>query len=217
MKNIVYILLSVILFSCGDKKQETTTPTQIKPLLSIVKTHVPAESIKLIFKKEVENWQELQAVNAFLEKFTRASPNEVLSNALELRDLVKSLKDSVTPRVFNIPSFKARVNVLNNEALRLADLTFIAAIGTAEINIQVDKTVAAFSAVNSKINTILSKKRFEDAIDINLDFIGIDSTKIDSISKKSIDNKKKEELLKRKASNEKPRRTTTSKTKNKKS
>jgi hypothetical protein len=166
----------------------------IKPLLSGVKKHLPAESIHLKFTKDVENWQELQAVNFFLKKFENASPNEVLSNALELRDLVKSLKDSVVPRIFNILSFKARINVLNSEALRLADLTFIPAITPEEINTQVDKTIAAFSAVNSKINTILSKKRFEDAIDVNLDFIGIDSTKIDSISKNSIEDIRREKL-----------------------
>ena len=203
MKNTFYILLSVLLFSCGNKKQETQEIQQEKPSLSIVKKHRSAKSIEPVFLKEVENWEELSAVNTFLKKFEKASPNEVLSNALELRDLVKSLKDSVTPAIFNTPSFTTRVNVLNNETLRLADLTFIPAIKTEEINLQVDKTIAAFSAVNSKINTVLSKKRFEDAIDVKVDFIGIDLTKIDSVSKKSIDDRSKEKLLKRKKINKK--------------
>ena len=85
--------------------------------------------------------------------------------------------------------------MLHNETLRLADLTFIPSVKTAEINQQIDKTIASFSAVNSKINTILSKKKFEDAIAVNLDFIGIDSTKIDSISKKSIGDSYKEKMV----------------------
>lgn len=201
MKNIFYILLSVLLFSCGNKKQQTQEIEQEKPLLSVVKKHTSPKSIKPLFLKEVENWQELNAVNTFLKKFEKVSPNEALSNALELRDLVKSLKDSVIPVIFDTSSFNARVNVLNNEALRLADLTFIPAIKIEEINLQVDKTIAAFSAVNSKINTILSKKRFEDAIDVKVDFIGIDSTKIDSVSKKSINDIKKEKLLNKKIFN----------------
>ena len=201
MKNIFYILLSVLLFSCGTKKQEIQEIEQEKPLLSVVKKHTSPKSIKPLFLKEVENWQELNAVNTFLKKFEKVSPNEALSNALELRDLVKSLKDSVVPVIFDTSSFNARVNVFNNEALRLADLTFIPAIKIEEINLQVDKTIAAFSAVNSKINTILSKKRFEDAIDVKVDFIGIDSTKIDSVSKKSIDDIKKEKLLNKKIFN----------------
>jgi uncharacterized protein YfkK (UPF0435 family) len=194
VKNTCYLLLSIILFSCGDKKQENTKNEAIKPLLRVVEKHLPTENIHLKFTKDVENWQELQAVNSFLKKFENVSPNEVLSNALELRDLVKNLKDSVVPVIFNIPSFKARVNVLNSETLRLADLTFIPAIEPEEINTQVNKTIAAFSAVNSKINTILSEKSFEDAIDVNLDFIGIDSTKIDSVSKNSIKDIRREKL-----------------------
>ena len=204
VKNIVYILSFFAFFSCGDKQEETEKNEQVKPLLSVVKEHKSPENINPAFTKEVENWQELKAVNSFLKKFEKASPNEVLSNALELRDLVKSLKDSVKPRIFDVPSFNARINILNNEVLRLADLTFIPAIKTEEINTQVDKTMEAFSAVNIKINTILSKKRFEDAIDIDLDFIGIDSTKIDSISRKSIDDRKKEEILKKKTPVEGP-------------
>ena len=68
-----------------------------------------------------------------------------------------------------------------------------------EVNYQVQKTIYAFSAVNSKINIVFEKKRFEDAIDINVDFIGIDSTKMDSITLKTINKKKKEaELIKNK-------------------
>ena len=73
-------------------------------------------------------------------------------------------------------------------------MTFIPAINAAEVNLQTEKIISAFSGVNSKVNTILSKKRFEDAIDVDLNFIGLDSTKIDSISKKAINLKLKENL-----------------------
>ncbi|KGL58746.1 hypothetical protein [Polaribacter sp. Hel1_85] len=198
MKQIIYFLLSVILFSCGNNKKETPKPTQEIPQRSVAKQHVRLINVNSDFEKEIANWQELKSVNTFLKKFNKVSPNEALSNALELRDLVKSLKDSVKPTIFDVPSFEARVNVLQNETLRLADLTLIPAITSEEVNLQVDKTIAAFSSVNSKINTILSKKRFEDAIDIEIDYIGIDSTKMDSVSKKSINLIKKEELLKKK-------------------
>ena len=198
MKQFLFILMSLFLLSCGDNKKSDTNAIQEKPILSIAKKHTSFEVIKPISEKEVEGWQELKSVNSFLKKFENVSPNEALSNALELRDLVKNLKDSVKPKIFDIPSFNARVNVLYNETLRLADLTLISAITAEEINKQVDKTIAAFSSVNSKINTILSKKRFEDAIEIDVDFIGIDSTKMDSVSRKTIDTKKQEEFLKKK-------------------
>ncbi|OAD45788.1 hypothetical protein [Polaribacter atrinae] len=202
MKQTIYLLLSVILFSCGNKKQETISTLQETPKLSIPAQHISVEDVKPIYEKEIEDWQELKMVNSFIKKFGKVSPNEALSNALELRDLVISLKDSVKPEIFDNPPFQTRINVLHNEVLRLADLTFIPAITSEEVNYQVDKTIAAFSTVNSKINSILAKKRFEEEIDLKFDFIGIDSTQMDSISKKSIllkrqeeDSIKKEELI----------------------
>ncbi|WP_343328901.1 hypothetical protein [Polaribacter staleyi] len=197
MKQLIYLLLFVFLFSCGNDKKETIKTVQEIPKLSIAKQHVALVNVKPTYKKEVENWQELKSVNSFIKKFEKVSPNEALSNALELRDLVVSLKDSVKPALFNNKPFETRINVLHNEVLRLADLTFIPAITSEEVNLQIDKTIAAFSSVNEKINSILAKKSFEDAIDIEIDYIGIDSTKIDSISKKSINLKRKENNLKK--------------------
>ncbi|MCL7764129.1 hypothetical protein MPF19_11935 [Polaribacter sp. Z014] len=190
MKQIIYLFILVILFSCSNNKQETIKTPQETPKLSISKQHISVENVKPIYKKEVENWEELKSVNSFIKKFQKVSPNEALSNALELRDLIISLKDSVKPAIFNNPPFQTRIDVLNNEALRLADLTFIPAITSEEVNLQIDKTIAAFSSVNSKINSILAKKSFEDEIDVEFAFIGIDSTQMDSISKKSINLKK---------------------------
>jgi hypothetical protein len=174
------------LFSCDKKKQDTNPEQDTKPLLSVVKEYRAAEKVNSIFLKDVEDWQELKAVDNFLARFKKASPNEVLSNALELKSLVKSLKDSIKPALFNVPSFETRINILNNETLRLADMTFIPAIKAAEVNEQAEKIISAFSGVNSKVNTILTKKRFEEAIDVDVSFVGLDSTKIDSVSKKSI-------------------------------
>ena len=195
MKHILYLFLSLFLFSCGNNKKDTLKTIQEKPKRSIAKQHIRLEHVSQDFKNKVEGWQDLQTVTSFIKKFENVSPNEALSNALELRDLVASLKDNEIPEFCDIPSFHARINVLHNETLRLADLTLIPAITSEEVNLQVDKTIAAFSSVNSKINTIYSKKRFEDAIDIEINYIGIDSTMMDSVSKKSINLKNKEELL----------------------
>jgi hypothetical protein len=183
------------LFSCGNDKKDTAKTTIEKPKRSIAKKHVRLENVSKDFKDKIENWKDLQTVTEFIKKFNNVSPNEALSNALELRDLVASLKDNKIPTFCNIPSFHARINVLYNETLRLADLTLIPAITSEEINAQVDKTIAAFSSVNSKINSIYTKKRFEDAVDIDVAYIGIDSTKMDSVSKKSINLLEQEQLL----------------------
>ena len=190
MKYFLFSLLFVVFFSCKKKKQDGIQKQDSKPLLSVVKEYGVTEKVNALFLKDVEDWQELKAVDDFLSRFKKVSPNEVLSNALELESLVSSLKDSVKPELFDIPSFIARINILHNETLRLSDMTFIAAIKAAEVTAQTEKIISAFSGVNSKVNTILSKKRFEDAIPTQVHFIGLDSTKIDTISKKEIERRK---------------------------
>lgn len=200
----------LIFFSCSKKKHDTDKEQDSKPLLSVPKEFGVTVKVDAMFLKDVEEWQELKAVDDFLARFKKASPNEVLSNALELESLVKSLKDSVKPILFEVLAFKARINILHNETLRLSDMTFIPAIKAAEVNLQTAKIISAFSAVNSKVNTILLKKHFEDAIEVDVKFIGLDSTQIDSVSKKAINKKFERSLLNKKKSrllsSEKPKK-----------
>ena len=196
VKYIYLIILSVFVISCGNN-QEKEDVKKPKPLMSLVETHNATENINTIFLKEVKDWDELKAIDSFFVKFRKISPNEILSNALELKDLIKNLKDSVKPKSFNILSLDARINILYTEALRLADLTEIGAIKAAEVNTQLDKTMTAFSNVAIKINTVLEKISFENEIDIEVTFIGLDTTKIDDISKKTIDLKFEKELINR--------------------
>jgi len=196
VKNIFGILI-LIFFSCGDKIQEKKETMKSKPLLSIVTQHPEVSDIMVSYKNEIENWEELLLLNSFLSKFKKTSPNEALSNALELNGLVKGLKDSLIPEKFDIPSFNARINILQNEVLRLTDLTYIPSIKAEEVNTQVDKVLISFSSLKEKINTIITQQKFEDDMDIDINFIGIDSTKIDSISKKSIQTIEKKKLLKK--------------------
>ena len=200
MKYLLFSLLFVVFFSCKKEKQDPIQKQDSKPLLSVVKEYGVTEKVNALFLKDVEDWQELKAVDDFLLRFKKASPNEVLSNALELESLVNSLKDSVKPELFDVPSFIARINILHNETLRLADMTFIAAIKAPEVTAQTEKIISAFSGVNSKVNTILSKKRFEAAIGTDINFIGLDSTKIDIVSKKSIKKNFEGNLLNKKRS-----------------
>lgn len=195
MKRYIFLIMLTIIFSC-DKKQERIEVQEItKPLLSEVYNFSSVKEINPIFNEDIQDWEELKAVDNFLGRFQKVSANEVLSNALELKGLVKVLKDSVKPTLFNDDSFTARINILYNETLRLADMTTIPAIKADEVHLQTEKIIDAFSAVNAKVNTILSKKRFEDEIDIDIAFIGLDSTKMDSVTKKSIHKKLQPELM----------------------
>jgi hypothetical protein len=56
--------------------------------------------------------------------------------------------------------------------------------------------MAAFSNINTKINSILAKIRFENEIDIDVTFIGLDTTKMDTFFNKPINQIKEVNLLK---------------------
>lgn len=183
----IYSFLSIlILCACSLKEQDAKKLPLKKAKLSVVVKHTIPHKIQTLFLEHTDNWKEYKLLEEFAEKFYQTSPNEALSNALEMKNLIASLKDSIKPDIFNTPSLHARINVLNSEAERLADITFIPAIKTKEINSQVEKTLHAFSALNSKINTLLSQKKFEDAIGISKDFIGLDTTKMDLVSRKTV-------------------------------
>ena len=186
----VLILLCFVLTLASCQKQVTTDDENKteQALLSVVQSFKKPDDIMPQYKKEVESWTHYRNLTSFMERFEKASANEVLSNAMELETMVKTLKDSVIPNPFNVDALKARINILHNESLRLSDMTNIPAITNSEVIEQTKKTINAYSSINSKINTILTKKNFEDAIQIDVKYIGLDSTKIDSVSKKTLQN-----------------------------
>ncbi|NVJ89759.1 MAG: hypothetical protein HWD82_10030 [Flavobacteriaceae bacterium] len=155
--------------------------------MSIEKSHHSFEEVSPAFKNEIQEWTVLENVAIFLVRFNKASANQVLSNADELADLTSAIRTSVIPKILNTPSIKARIMILHNEALRLEDMNKIPAITAEEVHEQINKVIDAYSSLNSKVNTVFRKKRFEDAIDVDVSFIGLDTTKIDSVSKKTID------------------------------
>ena len=195
MKYIYLLVLFVFTFSCQNN-EEKNAEKKPKALMSIAEMHTATENVLSTHLKEVKDWNELQDIDSFFVKFRKITPNEALSNAIELKDLIKRLKDSVKPEKFKIPSLTARINILYNEALRLADLTRIVAIKAPEVNTQLDKTMEAFSNINTKINSILAKIRFENEIDIDVTFIGLDTTKMDTFFNKPINQIKEVNLLK---------------------
>ena len=197
----------LFIVACKEQVQKTNSNEEDKSSLSVVKSHNSFETVISNYKENTESWKSLKSLTVFLDRFKKASANEVLSNALELKVLSKALKDSVKPDNFKIASLDARINIMYNESLRLADMTNIPAIKADEVHKQTNKIIDAFSSINLKINTVLRKQDFEDAIDVDVSFIGLDSTKIDSSSKKTM--KKRplpNEELKRSSNNLKKRR-----------
>lgn len=166
MRNFL-ILFFLVFLSCNSNNANQKTKVQKSDMNIVQKHDVPLNLEKQSINK-IENWNEYQSVTENLELFSSISPSEALNNAIKLSEVVKFLKDSIRPKELINLSFRTRVNVLENETLRLKDMTFIPAITANEVNTQVDKILAAFSATNSKINTVYSQLEVEQDIeDIN--------------------------------------------------
>lgn len=185
MKPVFFLTFLFVFFSCKDPEQEKNEVAK-KPLLSVVKKHQTPMAVKSSFNQNIDAWEEYQALHGFMPRYLNVSPNEALSNALELKELVKNLKKKRNPTILETPSFKARVNVFYNEVLRLVDMTYISAITAEEVNKQVAKVLITYSAINAKINTVFAQQNFERSIDINTVFIGLDSSKIKRASLNSL-------------------------------
>ena len=166
MKKIFLILFTILFYSCGDATVNQGLSVN-KPEINTVKKHTIKSDLDKISQKNILNWKEYRSVADNIKKFSSISANEALNNAIQLANLVKLMKDSIRPKDLINPSFRTRVNVLENEALRLKDMTFISSITSKEVNQQVDKIMAAFSATNSKINTVYSQLEVEKEIQIN--------------------------------------------------
>ncbi|VAW23269.1 hypothetical protein MNBD_BACTEROID04-1457 [hydrothermal vent metagenome] len=118
-------------------------------------------------KKAISDWKEYRKVDKFILRYYNISNMEALQNARELSELVKQMKDSIKIEKLKQPSVIARLNVLNNEALRLADMATIPSISNEEVKNEVEKIVEIYSAVNSKINTIYKAAAIQKSLEVD--------------------------------------------------
>ena len=160
MKFFYYCVFILLISSCNDT---TTTATKVidKPEASRVKKHNQVSEIQSRFEMDIDSWIEYENLAIFLQQYTAISPNDALNNSRELNDITKSIIDSVQPQFLETAAFKARLNLLYNETLRLYDMSSIPAIKATEVNHQVANILNAFSSVNFKINTILTQSELE--------------------------------------------------------
>jgi len=173
MRLIISLFIVSFLISCGDPAiQEVEKKTVATSQFSTSKEHIVLVHLKTSNENEISGWEYYTILREFLNKFKKITPNEALGNALELTSLVKALKDSTKPEILNTLSLKARINLLENESLRLSDMTKISVIKAEEVNMQITKVFEAFSALNSKINTVFLQQNLSKDMDFkDFDFI----------------------------------------------
>lgn len=168
MKNSVLLLFSLIflVFSCKNDQKKATTHIQKTGMNTAVK-HPEYTKLSKTPTKEIEKWKAYFMLDNFLKQLKNITPTEALNSSFEIHRLTKELKESLHIKTLKTPAFKARMNVFENETLRLKDMENIPAITPKEVNAQVTKIFGLFGSMNDKINTVYAKKQFDK--EINLD------------------------------------------------
>jgi hypothetical protein len=158
------IVFIVITLSCKSdvKVGKKQVSTQLKDTTLVQITNISPVSLNSFAKKEVSNWIEYQNISEFIPNFYKTDTKQALFDSQRIMELSQQLKDSIRIEKFDIPSFRARLHVLYNESLRLADMDSIKSITQAEVVLQTKNIVNAFDAVNSKINMLVSQENLEE-------------------------------------------------------
>ena len=125
--------------------------------------------------------QLIQKVEEFLETNQKTNAEETLFNAEELARLTQELKDSIRIETFQTPDYKIRLNVINNEALRLKDMSSIPNLSANEVLNEYQKVFEAFNALNSKLNNNVSKEKINKELKDFIDEIATDSVEMDTV------------------------------------
>ncbi len=227
MRLFLILLFSLLLYTCKSDS-DTNLSHNKNPIINKIKSNEDKEFISKVKKiklhseaiKAVEKWNDYQNIAEFIPKFYKTSTKEILSNANQFYKLSSYLKDSLKIKQFKTASVKIRINVLNNEALRLFDMDSIPSITSDEVIIETKRIINAFNALNIKINNDVKKELLTSEV---AEFDHLFNVNKDSLSIKSINNKEKRNRkkgispLNNKATNNREKRIIhrTNKTKNK--
>ncbi|CAM1365243.1 hypothetical protein [Tenacibaculum xiamenense] len=160
-------MIIVLLSSCTSQKKESSEQEAItNSEMDVIKKHT-LKTLDSLSLKNIQSWKEYSDLKDFLKIYKEISSREALNNALELKQLTKLAKDSIDIEELKVPAFKARINVFQNEVLRLADMTYIPAITVREIDLQVKNVFSTFNSLNSKIEHTFRKKSFDNSVKLD--------------------------------------------------
>jgi hypothetical protein len=180
---ILFFFILLISFAC--KKSETdenkTISEKVKDtVLKNYTLHI-TEPLRPKAMELTKEWKEYQKVDKFLQNNHQKNAEETLLNADELARLTQELKDSIRIETFNTPDYKIRLNVINNEALRLKDMSSIPNLSENEVLNEYEKVFKAFTALNSKLNNRVTKEKINEDLKDFIDQIATDSIVMDTV------------------------------------
>lgn len=121
-------------------------------------------------KKAVEHWSQYKSFTEVIEGYLVVSNAEALENAERLKQYADTLKMSFPPNMLDNDELKARINILNSECSRLADMSNIPSITEKEVKRQVEQVLSVYGMLNSKINAIYNLHELQSELSLDPDF-----------------------------------------------
>ncbi len=172
--SLVLIVNTVLFFSCTDRSKQLQDEKVVVDSIPKPEKDKYINSIGEMLQPRVKNiistWSEYKRFEELVTRYYAISASEALSNANELSGLARELKDSIRIKDLETPELRARLNVLNSECLRLKDMSEIPAITDKEVAYKIQAILAAFSALNAKINSVYSISNLENQLALDPDF-----------------------------------------------
>lgn len=171
MKYNFWFILSIFLLlqSCGDTKQTDNSASAIDSLQvkeAIIQSRLKV-TLSKISREAVKDWEEFTEVDDFMLNYYGITPSDALSLSAELNDLVTLMRDSVRVEKLNIANVSSRLNVLQNETLRLKDMSTISSISEAEVTQEVHSILEVYDSFLSRINTIYRAEELQKALEFD--------------------------------------------------
>jgi len=183
IKNLfVVTIISISILSCKDLESKKESDSEkITIPANHKKTRNNYVDLSPKSKKLTENWKEYQNIEEYIQQYKDISITNSLLNAQHLSELTQQLKDSIRIEKLNIPPVKIRLNVLHNEALRLADMATIKQITEEEVIRENTNILRAYSALNIKINNMVSQEGLNNEVKAFLEEVKKTPTFLDSV------------------------------------
>lgn len=161
---IFYLLVLLLVVSCNSNEniqKNVSVKSELDTTALKINT-IPPVKLNKHAKKMVQDWTEYQNITEFIPNLYHTDSKQALFDSQRIAELSQQLKDSIRIEKLDIPSFRARLHVLYNESLRLADMDSIKNISQSEVVMQTSNIVNAFDAINSKINMLVSQENLEE-------------------------------------------------------
>ena len=175
---ILFLFTALCFTSCGKKADAEEVPEYVteQEQVPTLKSDAPVIALNRESEELVKDWGEYQDFSQLIVQYREISKADALLNSIELEELARYLKDSVRVEKLDIPSVRMRLNVLHNEAQRLADMSTIPTITGEEVLEENNNVLDAYASLNIKINDLGNQERinrelakFDDAPEVEID------------------------------------------------